>query len=111
MFLKTSFPRKLSLDGLKIVVDCAHGAAYRVAPNVLSELGAQVIALGVGPDGKISTITSVRCIPKPMCRAVVEQGAHVGIALDGDADRVILPMSVARLSTVMRSWRCARDGC
>ena len=56
--------RKLSLDGLKIVVDCAHGAAYRVAPTCSPELGAQVISLGVGPDGKTSTITSVRCIPE-----------------------------------------------
>ena len=89
VFLKNSFPRKLSLDGLKIVVDCAHGAAYRVAPNVLSELGAQVIALGVGPDGKNINDHVGALHTEAMCRAVIEQGAHVGIALDGDADRVI----------------------
>ncbi len=89
VFLKNSFPRKLSLDGLKVVVDCAHGAAYRVAPDVLSELGAHVIPLGVTPDGKNINDHFGALHPEAMCKAVVEQGAHVGIALDGDADRVI----------------------
>ena len=89
VFLKHSFPRRLSLDGLKIVVDCAHGAAYRVAPNVLAELGASVTSLSVAPDGKNINDHCGALHPESMCRAVVEQGAHVGIALDGDADRVI----------------------
>jgi len=89
VFLKNSFPRRLSLDGLKIVVDCAHGAAYRVAPAVLTELGAQVISLAVSPDGKNINDHCGALHPEAMCRAVVEQGAQVGIALDGDADRVI----------------------
>ena len=89
VFLKNSFPRRLSLDGLKIVVDCAHGAAYRVAPNVLTELGATVTSLAVSPDGKNINEQSGALHPEAMCKAVVEQGAHVGIALDGDADRVI----------------------
>ncbi len=89
VFLKNSFPRRLSLDGLKIVVDCAHGAAYRVAPNVLAELGASVTSLSVAPDGKNINDHCGALHPESMCRAVVEQGAHVGIALDGDADRVI----------------------
>jgi phosphoglucosamine mutase len=89
VFLKNSFPRRLSLDGLKIVVDCAHGAAYRVAPNVLAELGASVTSLSVAPDGKNINDRCGALHPESMCRAVVEQGAHIGIALDGDADRVI----------------------
>ena len=89
VFLKHSFPRRLSLDGLKIVVDCAHGAAYRVAPNVLAELGASVTSLSVAPDGKNINDHCGALHPESMCKAVVEQGAHVGIALDGDADRVI----------------------
>lgn len=89
VFLKNSFPRRLSLDGLKIVVDCAHGAAYRVAPNVLAELGATVTSLAVSPDGKNINEHSGALHPEAMCQAVVAQGAHVGIALDGDADRVI----------------------
>lgn len=89
VFLKNSFPRRLSLDGLKIVVDCAHGAAYRVAPNVLAELGASVTSLSVAPDGKNINDHCGALHPESMCRAVVEQGAHIGIALDGDADRVI----------------------
>ena len=89
-FVKNSFPRGLRLDGLKIVVDCAHGAAYRVAPTVLYELGAEVISLGVDPDGFNINRDSGALAPQTMQAAVVEQGADLGIALDGDADRVIL---------------------
>lgn len=96
-FLKDSFPRALSLSGLKIVVDCGHGAAYRVAPEVLSELGAQVFALGVAPDGKNINDQCGALFPAAMCRAVVEQKAHVGLALDGDADRVIFADETGRL--------------
>jgi len=89
VFLKNSFPRKLSLDGLRIVVDCAHGAAYRVAPDVLSELGAEVLPLHVSPDGKNINDRCGALHPQAMCQAVVEQHADVGFALDGDADRVL----------------------
>ncbi|HEY8380065.1 MAG TPA: phosphoglucosamine mutase, partial [Nannocystis sp.] len=87
--LKHTFPPSLSLDGLKIVVDCAHGAAYKVAPTVLRELGATVIAMGVSPDGLNINHECGAVHPAAMCRAVVEHGADIGIALDGDADRVV----------------------
>ncbi len=89
-FVKNAFPKELSLDGLKIVIDCAHGAAYRVAPTVLYELGAEVIPLGVSPDGFNINAGCGATAPDAMQRAVVEQGADLGIALDGDADRLIL---------------------
>ncbi|AWD23115.1 phosphoglucosamine mutase [Fuscovulum blasticum] len=89
-FVKTSFPAGLRLDGLKVVVDCANGAAYKAAPEVLWELGAEVIALGVSPNG---TNINDRCgstHPETAAEAVVAHGAHVGISLDGDADRVMI---------------------
>ncbi len=89
VFLKRSFPRQRSLDGIKIVVDCAHGAAYKVAPAVLEELGATVFALGDEPNGTNINDGVGALHPQAMCQAVVDLGAHVGIALDGDADRVI----------------------
>jgi phosphoglucosamine mutase len=90
VFLKTTFPRELTLEGLTIVVDCAHGAAYKTAPAVLEELGAKVIALGVQPDGKNINHKCGALHPENLARAVVKHGAHVGIALDGDADRLIV---------------------
>lgn len=87
---KGSFPRGLRLDGLKIVVDCANGAAYRVAPTVLWELGATVVPLGVAPDGFNINKGCGSTYPDYFCAQVVEHGADLGIALDGDADRVLL---------------------
>jgi len=89
-FIKSSFPRALQLDGLKIVVDCAHGAAYKVAPTVLFELGAEVIAIGVDPDGFNINEGCGATKTDKLQKRVVEEGADLGIALDGDADRVIL---------------------
>lgn len=89
-FVKTSFPAGLRLDGLKVVIDCANGAAYRAAPEVLWELGAEVIPVGVAPNG---TNINDRCgstHPETAAEVVVAHGAHVGIALDGDADRVMV---------------------
>lgn len=89
-FVKRTFPAGLTLEGLKIVVDCAHGAAYRVAPEVLFELGAEVIPIAVQPTG---TNINDRCgatAPAAMCEQVVSHGADLGIALDGDADRLIV---------------------
>jgi len=88
--VKASFPRGLRLDGLKIVVDCANGAAYRVAPSVLWELGATVIAVGVNPDGFNINRGCGSTVPDYLCSQVVQNGAHIGIALDGDADRLIV---------------------
>jgi phosphoglucosamine mutase len=90
VFLKNTFPRELTLDGLTIVVDCAHGAAYKVAPAVLEELGAKVIKLGVEPDGKNINHKCGALYPDGLAKAVLKHGAHLGIALDGDADRVIV---------------------
>jgi len=90
VFLKSLFPKDLTLDGLTVVVDCAHGAAYHVAPTVLEELGAKVIALGVRPDGKNINDACGAVHPEGMVRAMAKHGADLGLALDGDADRVIL---------------------
>lgn len=87
---KFSLPRGLRLDGLKIVLDCANGAAYKVAPAALFELGAEVIQLGVTPDGFNINRDAGSTAPKALCEAVLEHSADIGIALDGDADRLIL---------------------
>jgi len=87
---KASFPRGLRLDGLRIVVDCANGAGYKVAPAVLWELGATVIPVGVGPDGFNINKGCGSTVPDFICAKVLEHGAHLGITLDGDADRLLL---------------------
>ena len=87
---KTSFPRGLTLEGVRIVLDCGHGAAYKASPCVLRELGAEVIVYGNQPDGKNINENCGSMHPEAMCRHVVEHGAHIGIAHDGDADRVLL---------------------
>jgi phosphoglucosamine mutase len=87
---KSTFPRNLSLSGVKIVVDCANGAGYRVAPQALWELGADVDAIGVSPNGQNINANCGSTAPEAMARRVVETGADVGLALDGDADRLII---------------------
>jgi phosphoglucosamine mutase len=89
-FAKATFPEHLRLDGLKLVIDCAHGAAYNVAPSALWELGAEVIALGVTPNGTNINKDCGSTHPEAMIAKVIETGAHAGIALDGDADRLIM---------------------
>lgn len=89
-FLKSTFPKKLSLKGMKIVVDCANGAAYQVAPLVLSEMDAEVIPMGVTPNGVNINDQCGALHPQALSEAVKREKAHLGIALDGDADRVIL---------------------
>jgi phosphoglucosamine mutase len=89
-FVKHTFPRGLNLDGLKIVVDCAHGAAYKVAPQVLHELGAKVIPMAVEPDGVNINLNCGAIAPEAMQQMVRENGADLGFALDGDADRLIV---------------------
>jgi phosphoglucosamine mutase len=90
VFAKNTFPRHLTLDGLTVAIDCGHGAAYKVAPEVLEELGARVVALGVEPDGQNINRDAGALHPEHLQAAVRRAGAHVGIALDGDADRAIL---------------------
>lgn len=89
VFLKNTFPRHLTLEGLKIVVDCGHGAAYRVAPAVLSELGADVISIGVHPDGENINRDCGSLYPEAARKALLEHGADLAITLDGDGDRAI----------------------
>lgn len=89
-FAKNTFPRDRTLDDVKIVVDCANGAAYGVAPTVLWELGASVIPVGVSPDGRNINDGCGSTSPEVMCSQVVAHGAYLGLALDGDADRVVL---------------------
>jgi phosphoglucosamine mutase len=89
-FAKATFPEHLRLDGQKIVIDCAHGAAYKVAPAALWELGAEVIAIGVAPDGFNVNDKVGSTHPKALQLKVLESGADIGIALDGDADRLIV---------------------
>ncbi|MEO0865198.1 MAG: phosphoglucosamine mutase, partial [Pseudomonadota bacterium] len=88
--VKSSFPRQMRLDGLKVVIDCANGAAYRVAPEALWELGATVIPVGTAPNGQNINQGCGSTQPQTAAEAVVAHGADVGICLDGDADRVIL---------------------
>jgi phosphoglucosamine mutase len=90
VFCKSTFPSRLSLDGVRMVVDAAHGAAYRVAPSVFTELGAEVTALGVKPNGRNINRDSGALHPAHVQAEVVRKGAAIGIALDGDADRVIM---------------------
>ncbi len=111
---KATFPRGLVLDGLRIVVDCAHGAAYKVAPTVLWELGATVIPLGVAPDGFNINKDCGSTSPEYLCRQVVEHKADLGIALDGDADRLLIADEHGHLidgdqllALIARSWHAA----
>jgi len=108
---KATFPRGLRLDGLRIVVDCAHGAAYRVAPTVLWELGATVIPLGVSPDGTNINDGCGSTAPELLADTVRREGAHLGIALDGDADRLVLVDETGEIvdgdqiiALIARSW-------
>jgi phosphoglucosamine mutase len=90
VYIKNTFPEELTLDGVRIVLDCANGAAYKLAPIVFDELGAEVFPIHCEPDGKNINEQCGAVSPQSMCRAVHEHRAEIGIALDGDADRVIL---------------------
>ena len=110
-FVKNSFPKQLRLDGLKIVVDCANGAAYRVAPTVLWELEAEVIEVGVDPDGFNINRECGSTAADYMRSQVVLHGADIGIALDGDADRLVMCDELGELidgdqlmAVIARSW-------
>jgi phosphoglucosamine mutase len=113
-FVKAIFPRNLRLDGLRLVVDCANGAAYKVAPAVLWELGADIVSLGVEPDGTNINFECGSTAPEAMCRKVCEVRADFGIALDGDADRVTMADERGHiidgdqiLALIARSWNKA----
>jgi len=113
--VKASVRRRLDLTGLKIVVDCANGAAYKVAPTVLWELGAEVVPLAVSPDGFNINAKCGSTHPEALQESVVMHGADIGIAFDGDADRVILVCEQGRvidgdqlMATIANRW--AKDG-
>src|SRR5439155_4949612 len=89
-FCKSTFPNELDLKGLRVVVDCAHGAAYHVAPPVFHELGAEVIAIGNEPDGLNINADVGATHPEHLQAAVIEHRADVGLALDGDGDRLMM---------------------
>ena len=110
-FAKRTFPRKSRLDGMRVVIDCAHGAAYKVAPAVLWELGAEVFAIGTTPDGFNINLDCGSTQPAAMAAKVREMRADFGIALDGDADRVVMADERGRiidgdqiLALIARSW-------
>jgi phosphoglucosamine mutase len=88
--VKATFPRRMNLNGLRVVIDCAHGAAYKVAPTALYELGAEVKEVGVSPNGFNINDECGSTAPKAMAQAVREYRADIGIALDGDADRLVI---------------------
>jgi phosphoglucosamine mutase len=111
---KSSFPKGLRLDGVKIVIDCAHGGAYRVAPMVLWELGAEIYPIGVKPDGININLDCGATRPEAMREEVVRRGADIGLALDGDADRLIVADEHGRLldgdqimALIALEWRAA----
>jgi phosphoglucosamine mutase len=111
-FAKRTLPRNLSLGGLRVVVDCANGAAYRVAPEALRELDAEVIAIGVEPDGFNINRECGSTEPAALCLKVKEMRADIGIALDGDADRVLMVDERGRvidgdqlLAVIAQSWK------
>jgi phosphoglucosamine mutase len=111
-FAKRTLPRQLDLEGMRVVVDCANGAAYKVAPETLWELGAEVIAIGVEPDGFNINRDVGSTAPEALIRRVRELRADIGIALDGDADRVLVVDEKGQLvdgdqlmAVVARSWR------
>ena len=95
-FCKSTFPAELDLKGMRLVVDCAHGAAYNVAPHVFHELGAEVASIGVKPDGLNINEKTGATAPAALKQEVIEQKADLGIALDGDADRVVIVDSSGR---------------
>jgi len=115
-FCKSTFPSSLDLRGLRIVVDCAHGAAYHVAPPVFHELGAEVIPIGVTPDGRNINERVGATHPKTLAAAVLQHRADLGVALDGDGDRLLMVDSEGRtydgdqLLYVMARHRAARGG-
>ena len=114
-FAKSTFPENLRLDGMRIVLDCANGAAYKVAPSALWELGADVVAIGVTPNGTNINDGVGSTAPQTLAETVVASGADIGIALDGDADRLIVVDETGTIvdgdqlmATIAASW--ARQG-
>ena len=115
-FVKQTFPKNLRLDGMKIVVDCAHGAAYKVAPTVFHELGADIVPVATQPDGTNINRDCGATAPETMSQQVVTHGADLGIALDGDADRLIIADEHGQIlngdqvmATIANAWHATGD--
>src|SRR6516164_2020939 len=111
-FVKRTLPKGLSLGGMRVVIDCGNGAGYRVAPEALRELDAEVIAIGIEPDGVNINLECGSTEPAALCQKVKEMRADVGIALDGDADRVLIVDERGRLvdgdqllAVIAESWK------
>jgi len=111
-FLKSTFPKGKTLGGLKIVIDCANGAAYKIGPTILWELGAEVIAIGVNPNGFNINEECGSTNPELLSKEVVRNKAHIGIALDGDADRLLVVDSNGKkidgdqiIAMIANSWK------
>jgi phosphoglucosamine mutase len=111
-FAKRTLPRDLKLGGLRIVIDCANGASYKVAPEALWELGAEVIKIGVEPNGRNINLKCGSTAPEALCEKVREMRADIGIALDGDADRVVIVDEKGRIvdgdqimAVIAQSWQ------
>ena len=102
--VKSTLPRGMNLQGLKVVIDCANGAAYRTAPEVLWELGAEVIPVGTAPNGRNINDHCGSTYVQTAAEAVVAHGADVGICLDGDADRVMILDEKGRVADAISSW-------
>ena len=107
MLLKNAFPTELSLDGLRIAVDCAHGATYRVAPSVFGELGAEIRLIGAKPNGTNINSGVGSLFPERLARLVKAGHADLGVAFDGDGDRSSWWMTRASWLTATRSWPSA----
>ncbi len=111
-FAKRTLPRDLRLGGLRIVIDCANGASYKVAPEALWELGAEVVKIGVEPNGRNINLKCGSTAPEALCEKVREMRADIGIALDGDADRVVIVDEKGRIvdgdqimAVIAQSWQ------
>jgi phosphoglucosamine mutase len=111
-FAKRTLPRDLKLGGLRIVIDCANGASYKVAPEALWELGAEVVKIGVEPNGRNINLKCGSTAPEALCEKVRELRADIGIALDGDADRVVIVDEKGRIvdgdqimAVIAQSWQ------
>jgi phosphoglucosamine mutase len=111
-FAKRTLPRDLKLGGLRIVIDCANGASYKVAPEALWELGAEVVKIGVEPNGRNINLKCGSTAPEALCEKVREMRADIGIALDGDADRVVIVDEKGRIvdgdqimAVIAQSWQ------
>ncbi len=106
VLIKNSFPANLSLVGFRIVIDCANGASYHVAPTIFEELGAEVVPLGIEPNGFNINTNCGAMYPELLSKKVIETRADIGIALDGDADRIVIVDERGEIVDGDKHYRC-----